>query len=551
MNNYFNVLKAMFKNKLRFGAGKSKRSIVGLLCLLGVAYTLTMVSLLTVIVELKELLIIPEWSSSFFFFMLMTASLIVLIFGIVSLVSTLYLSKDTDFYSMLPIKQSTVFAAKLSFVYISETAIVTAITLPIVITFGIVIKAWAWYYIISILMLAAVPSLPLVLAAIVAIPVMFIASKVKNRSIVALVFYMLLFGGFFAVYLYFIFASVNVNVTPDAMESAMRGLRAIQYVFYPYTALSAAALGMPTYGMGVGASTAVNLLIFIGSSAALAGILFIAAKFMYARSVKANNQTDNSKAKKGVFKSSSGFKALVKREYLSSLRTAQVAFQCYAVMLLPIIMSVALSIVLRNTVQSLEDVSQVAFDTRFFAMVLFCTLAAMSGTLGNAACTTFSREGNAMSSLKILPVDIKQIFKAKLAAWLVIAVPVSAVSVAIVNAMMFDWQFTLLSVFSLIPLTFVFLVFGALWDLTAPKLKWTDPSQAIKHNGHVTIGQLLTIAGGLVALVMLFILFFNGVSMDVSLAVCWTIIYAILVIFGIVDILLYRRVDEYYNRIEI
>ena len=184
-------------------------------------------------------------------------------------------------------------------------------------------------------------------------------------------------------------------------------------------------------------------------------------------------------------------------------------------------------------------------------MVLFCTLAAMSGTLGNAACTTFSREGNAMSSLKILPVDIKQIFKAKLAAWLVIAVPVSAVSVAIVNAMMFDWQFTLLSVFSLIPLTFVFLVFGALWDLTAPKLKWTDPSQAIKHNGHVTIGQLLTIAGGLVALVMLFILFFNGVSMDVSLAVCWTIIYAILVIFGIVDILLYRRVDEYYNRIEI
>ncbi|MDE6401706.1 MAG: hypothetical protein K2L54_03740 [Clostridiales bacterium] len=547
MNNYFTVLKAMFKNKLRFGAGKSKRSVIGFLCLLGVVYALVMTALLTLVVELRELLVIPQLAVSFFFFVLMTAALIVLIFGIISLVTTLYLSKDTDFYSVLPIKQTTVFAAKLSFVYIFETAIVMLITLPVIITFGIVIEAWAWYYVISIIMLAAVPSLPLVFAAIIAIPVMFIASKVKNRSIVALIFYMLLFGGFFGVYLYFVFSSVNVSVDPEALEKAYQGIVYVQDAFYPYTALSVASLGIPAYGMSVGASTAINLLIFVGSSAALLAVLMFAAKFMYSQSVKANNQTDNSRAKKGEFKSQSGFKALIKREYLSSLRTAQVAFQCYAVMLLPIIMSVALSVVMRKTSQSINNapMDALAFDTRFFTMILFCTLAAMIGTLGNAASTTFSREGNAMASLKIMPVDIRRILKAKITAWVAIATPVAAVSVAIVNALNFDWQFMLLSVFSLIPLSVAFIVFGALWDLNAPKLKWTDPSQAIKHNGHVTVGQLLSIAGGLVVMVILFVLFYHDVPMDITLAVCWALIYAILVIFAIADILYYRRVYEY------
>lgn len=557
MSNYLSVLKAMFKNKLRFSEGKSKRSVIGFLCLIGASYALVMAILLSVVVEFGRMfnnpqmqIQFPTMNVSFYFLILLTAAGIVLIFGIISLITTLYLSKDTDFYSVLHIKQSTVFAAKLSFVYISETVIVTAIVLPIMITFGAVTKAWAWYYIISLLMLAIIPAMPLVLAAIVAIPVMFIASKVKHRSAVALAFYTLLFGGFFGAYLYFVFASTNSSVSPEEIEKAMSGALGIMYAFYPYTALSMSVFGVSSYGLGVGASTAVNLLIFVGSSAALLVILMLAAKFMYTQSVKANNQTNNATAKKGEFKSSSAIKALMKREYISSFRTVQVAFQCYAVMILPIIMSVALSIVFGNIIKDINSVG-VGFDTRFFTMCTMCALMAMIATIGNAASTTFSREGKAISSLKILPVDIRGILKSKLLAWMAIGVPVSAIAVVIVNVMNFDLQLTLLSVFSLIPLSVVFIVFGALWDLSAPKLNWTDPSQAIKHNGHVTIGQLICIGSGMAVMTVMFILFFNNVSMNIILPVCWALIYAILVIFGVVDILLYRRVDEYYKRIEI
>ena len=42
MSNYLSVLKAMFKNKLRFSEGKSKRSVIGFLCLIGASYALVM-----------------------------------------------------------------------------------------------------------------------------------------------------------------------------------------------------------------------------------------------------------------------------------------------------------------------------------------------------------------------------------------------------------------------------------------------------------------------------------------------------------------------------
>lgn len=550
MNNFVTVLKALFKNKLRIGEGKSKRSVIGFAAVLCTAYVLVMTGMLIMIVKFAELLALQPYTLLFYFFMLMTAALVVLIFGIINLVSVLYLSKDTDFFSMLPVKQSTVFAAKLSYVYISEMILVAVVLTPVSIAFGIVIKAWAWYYVSTLLMMAIIPAFPLVLAAIIAIPVMFIASKVKHREIITLIFYMALFGGFFGVYIYFMLMSSNTGVTPDALQTTLRALINIMYAFYPYTALALSAQGIPSYGLGVGASVSVNLIIFIGSSAVLLLILLTAARFMYAQSVKSNNQTNNSSAKKGEFKASSGLKSLIKREYISSLRTTQVAFQCYAVMLLPIIISVAFGLVFKKTLGSFGQI-EYASGEKFFLLVSFCMLAAMFVTLGNAASTTFSREGQAVSSLKILPVGIKYILKAKIIAWACLAAPVATVCVAIVNIMIFDWQFMVLSVFSLIPLSVMFVIFGALWDLSAPKLKWTDPAQAIKHNGHVTIGQLLSMGVCLVILLVNYILFTNNVSIDVVSAVCWTLIYSVLVIFAIINIILYRKVELYYERIEI
>ena len=551
MNNYLICLKAMFKNKLRLSGDRSKKSLIAFIALLVVTYALVMTALLSTVVSLKVLLSIPEFTILVYFFILITSALIVLVFGIVHLVSTLYLSKDTDFYSMLPIKSSTVFAAKLSFVYLFETGLVAVVTLPLFIALGIVANARAGFYIITLLTVFAVPAMPLLIAAIFSVPTMFIASKLKNRNIVALIFYLVLFGGFFGVYIYFLSADPGSEITEESMRRMAETIKNVLYVFYPYTALSYAACGIPSFGLSAGASTAANLAIFYGISLAFVVIIMLAAKFMYAQSVKANNQTNNSVAKKGEYKSSTGIRSLIKREYISSLRTTQTAFQCYAVMLLPIIFSVMFGVTFKNTLTSVIAKTEGIIDSRFFLLISYSMFAALYAALGNGSLTTFSREGKAMASLKILPVKPTTLLRAKVTAWLIFALPVSAIGVVIFSVFMFDLASFLLAIFALVPLTAVFLLFAALWDLSAPKLNWTDPMQAIKHNGHGTIGQLIQLAPGLVIMILCLVIFSVGISFDTIYALFWGFIYLELVIFIVVDILLYRKVDKFYNRIEI
>ena len=100
-------------------------------------------------------------------------------------------------------------------------------------------------------------------------------------------------------------------------------------------------------------------------------------------------------------------------------------------------------------------------------------------------------------------------------------------------------------------LVVAFVVFGALWDLKSPKLKWTDPMQAIKHNTHVTGGQFICMAVGLVLLVLYMILSGVGVAENVVMACYWVARYAAVAVFAVVDYLMYRHVNEYYERLEI
>ncbi len=556
MNNFGILLKSMFRNKLRFGADATKRKKIGFSVMFGLAYVMIVAILLLLIISMRDFLTAqPQLAMMMYFMILISAASFVLVFGIVHLVSVLYLSKDTDFYSTLPVKPVTVFAAKLAFVYLFEMAVVAAVMLPLIIAFGIIVKAWAWYYVISISTLVVVPSLPLAVAAIFAIPVMYIAGKLKNRNIISLVFYMLLFGGLFAVYIYAMFSSTNIGgedgvITEEQLNGYLKTLEYVFYVFYPYTSLSLAALGIPSHGLSVGADVAVNLVIFLVISIALIVVLLILGKFMYGQSAKANNQTSSSKAKKGEFKSGSGLKALIKREYVSSLRTTQTAFQCYSVFMLPIIFAVMFGLVFGNLFKATDGASS-AFASNFSLIVTLSSITIMLAAVGNAAATTFSREGIALASLKTLPIGIKGILKAKLIAWLAIALPTTAVTVTIANAFHFGVEYYLPSLFGLMLLVVAFVVFGALWDLKSPKLKWTDPMQAIKHNTHVTGGQFICMAVGLVLLVLYMILSGVGVAENVVMACYWVALYAAVAVFAVVDYLMYRHVNEYYERLEI
>ncbi len=512
------LLVAMFRNKFRFNGGTSNGKKVATLILFGFSYAIVLAILMLLTWQVAPALVAQGMSSLFYLFMLTSGAGIVLVFGIIYLVSTLYLAKDTDFYSTLPVKNTTVFAAKVLFVYLTETVLVYAVILPVMIQFGILAEMWFGYYIISILMLAVVPALPLSLAAIFAVPVMYLASKLKNRNIVAIIFYCVLFGGFFASY-FAMFIGLNGGGSTDIDVNAMaKVLEVLSYIF---------------------------------------SVLLLLGKFMYAQSAKANNQTDNSKAKKGEFKASSAIKALIKREYTVAMRTTSTAFQCYVVIILPVIIAVGMTIMMQSMLNRIPTgelpPDGAAIMRVFFAVLVLSTVLTVLASSANAAASTFSREGKSMASLKTLPLNIKTVLKGKIAAWCLLTLPVAVIAMVIPNIVFWDALQFVLSAVAAVCYMFCFVAFGALWDLGSPKLNWTDPKDAIKHNTHVMAGQFICMAPGFVGMLTVIIMMSINAAFSLTtlMAVVWSITYILLAAFVVATVLLYRRAEKNYNRIEI
>lgn len=545
MNNFKLVFSALLTNKLRFSETATRKKRVLTFVLIAFVYAAVMSVALVVTVSLARMLSSSSMPQMVYMMLLIGAAMIVLVFGVFNLVSVLYLSKDTDFYSALPVKSQVVFFAKLLYVYVSELFLVVALFLPIIIVFGAVSGLWVGYYFITIPTLLIVPALPLMIAAIFAIPIMYLAGKLKNRNGIVLVFYMLLFGGFFAGYFVLMFSFMDINfeeLTPEKLESLLNVIRVIGYVLYPFTALSNAAFGVQMYGLSVGLSTFVNLLIFLAISVALLAITLLACRFMYDQAAKANNQTYQKLTKHGEYKALNVTGTLIKRELVNAMRSTQIAFQCFGANIILLMFPFILVYIVNLTFADLDKGSILLYDFSYMLLILPSVFSAVS--------TSFSREGISMASLKTMPVTAKQIVAAKVMLWAAIAVPVSIISVTIVSVYNFvSYLYIAILVYSLL---FVIAgsVFSAIWDLRAPKLKWTDPIQAIKHNGNASGGMIMLMIGGFINLIATLALTSLGKTAT-AMIVFWSIAVAWLVVVAVVDILMYRRINTYYNRIEV
>lgn len=546
------LLGALIKNKFRFGEATSKKKKIGLFVLLGIAYLSILLVVLSITIALGFVLVEYGMGQIAYFIILLVGAAVVLIFGIINLVTTLYLAKDTDFYSMLPVNPTVVFLAKLLYVYFSEAVIVGAVVLPAMIAFGIVAKMWAGYYIISLLMLPIIPALPLIVAAIFAIPVMYIAGKTKNRNIVPFIFYCVMFFGFFALYFYMVFSSNSSDgMSQEQIESMIAVMQVFGYILYPYTAITSAALKIPSFGLSAGLSVLVNLLIFIGVSAVLLGLITLLGHVMYSQSAKSNNQTDNSKVKVGSFKSTGGLRALIKREYIIAMRTPAVAFQCFGAVFIPVIFSIMLGAGLINVFIPPEDAG-VTLDKMFGTVIALSVLIIMLPTVANGAITSFSREGTTLATLKVMPLPVSRIVLAKAIAWSIFACPAGIVSAVIIGAFNFDALYFVLSLVAFTILPAIYVIYGVLWDLAAPKLKWNDPIQAVKHNTHATVGQLLGMLAGVVLTVFSAVL---PLALNFGYAgtalTFWLLVLVVMIIFGVSSAVLYKRAEKHYNSIEL
>ncbi len=283
MRNFWLVFRLQLKNMLRKDPAKGNKRRIAWIAGLAVSYAVIAAAFIFTIVLMGGAFADFSLQSEFVALILLCGLMVVLVFGIVTVLTSLYFSRDTEFFLTLPVKPSAVFAAKLMVVYVTELCVAALLLVPCLIAAGVVMHAPAQFYVLLPVAVLCTPAIPLFVAAVVSVPIMYIVSFFRNRGALGSIFVLLLFGAFFTVY--YMGVSKMQNIDPETVD-----LAAIQHIFvaiansvYPLYALARAMTGDVVFGLGSATSFAVNFFICIGSIVAVGGIALLVSATVYRR----------------------------------------------------------------------------------------------------------------------------------------------------------------------------------------------------------------------------------------------------------------------------
>lgn len=424
----------------------------------------------------------------------MAYCVISVIFGTFSVLSKLFMAKDNEFLASLPASQGTVFSVKFLHAYLGQLLLSAFFILPPCVLYGL--KALdAAAYPLSLLMVLAAPVIPLFISTLLAMLVMRLASRMKNRDTVVMILSMLLVLGvvFLQTSLYsFIPDQMPENFLEDLLSSNAGALQSICAAFPP-----AGWMG------SVIASSAEErlyaLMLLAAVIAALGIIIYLLGRRVYLKSALTLAEAPARKVRarqlSGV---SSPVKAIFKKEWKSILKTPVYAMNALSgAVILPIML---LFIWLGGTLDASALLSEIGYNPSDFTHLSVCSviisgILCFCGGLNVGGSTMLTREGKSVWILKVIPVSPDKIIKAKLLASLSISY-ISLIIPAVIIAILLGGAVTetlIAMIISLLLCTAVSSI-SLLFDICHPNLSWQSPTQAIKQSLNSMMAMIVEFA---------------------------------------------------------
>lgn len=419
------------------------------------------------------------------------AGLIIMLFGVFYIISTLFLAKDTEFLTSLPVKPGSVFLSKFILVLIGELPFSFALMMPAVIIYGVGLKKGILYYLASILCTALIPLVPLAIAVVLTLLLMNIVAKSKRRDLITII------GGIVLIIAIFIaqnyFASVMPENTSEISMVLFQNSKAvvefIGRVFPPSVWVTKVLTGtLP--------EAALNLLYLLLVSAAAFVFVYVLASFIYQKGaiaqLEARKKTGKTRMRYGR---SSHVMAIFKNEWRIILRTPVYALNSLTVIIMvPMLMLLPMfggNLAKEKEIQYFFSLIQGQTSPSHLVLILAGILSLLA-LMNPAISTTFSREGKNFWILKNIPARPEIQVLGKLLAGYSISF-IAMLLAAIICIFAFKLKpvlvimMIILSSLALIPVS----VANIVVDLIRPKLVWSNPQEAIKQNMNSFIGMLL------------------------------------------------------------
>ncbi|MFZ5974494.1 MAG: putative ABC transporter permease subunit [Bacillota bacterium] len=555
MSGFLTILKMQLRSRYGLSVIKSNyrndkkafRKQIGLfiLALYGIVALLGTYSFL--VYKITELFMSVNQGGQVLIYAFLAILIMILFFGLVVVLGTLFFAKDSEFLSTLPIHQRTVFLSKLAMVYLSELAVSFLLLAPVVIIYGSMAAMGFEYYIKAFVIWLFVPAIPLLIASLLASVFMGFIGKTRHRSLLAII------GGLGGlVLLVAVQMAINIMIQTTDRETL------IQMLAQPNGMINLMGSSFPPSAWAVNALLLGGfegikyLLGFAGLSLVLFAVVIFIANFIYYRG--ALSQLETLKKLKIVAKSDYAKRqkppvfAIFIREWKTILRSPAYAINSltgivmgFIVMLLPLISTAAIGDKeLSSLFQMLRSSNQ---DIVCLVLAGFMTL---FGSINPAASTALSREGKGVWLSNTFPVPFatqvqaKFLFGYSIAAATAFSTGLGAIIGVGLNILTVVFAF-LISLVVLAATTAISLEI----DLIRPKFVWNNEMEAIKQNMNSLWAMLLSLV--LLALFGGFIYVMTGVIANTVYITLITLALAAAVFFIGYTMLMNTAKKAYYE----
>lgn len=533
MKKFLTLVKLLFSQQFKAKASVDKKKRGGTIVafvILGICFAPMLVGVAFVMFALGQL---AGTNQGIVAMLILFCQALVLLLGLPSLISGVFMPKDADKLLYLPIKPSTIFSAKLTVAYLNEV-ITTAVTiLFLLLPYGLGANVAVSYYLMLVPALLLIPLLPILIGSIIAMPFAILLSKVGKNGLGKTLVTVLFFVLFMALYMFLMISLTNLEASmPNGELTTEQLLVLIQDVIYQ---LSAKMVYVHTNYVLAGsivattfASWIVNFLLTLGEFAVLGALTILIAKPFYRYMLANQIEGGGGSSKKAKLtydtKPTSVLKQLITTDLKRTLRDSQLGFQSFAgIILMPLIV-----IVFGTSMNTDMGDGVTIFTDPIYQLVAPVLLVAYFTLLG--CCTNvlglypITRENKSFYVLKTLPISFNTILLAKVILSTLLMVVVSLITTIVaVFAMHIAWYYAIGMMIVLTLVGFGSQCITTRVDLKDPKFGWSSFQQSLKNSKNswiaILVGFVSMLVIGIIATV--FIALYVATQLQILSALMW------------------------------
>lgn len=407
--------------------------------------------------------------------------------------SGLYFSRDTAWMAYLPVKSRTVMAAKMTEIWLGETAFCAAVLLPVFILYGGYLNAGAGYYIRMLFVTLLTPVLPLTVSMVLTSLLARATSLMRHKEAWIYGGSVLLLAG-----ILYLETSVLPQIPQDAGMMFMVSLLLQREGLLNMLVGSFPPVLWAVHGISGNIS---EFLLFVGTcmGLGLGGLALLGNGYLMLCTRQSEQGTRKRRTCAGGvrWRQRSPLAALFRREFSEIVKTPAYAFNCLTMViifpLMVVMMSVGISSQISMDVLHGEVLQLLGGFAQTDILLMLAAALSFAALINPAIATAVSREGGRLPISRMLPVSARTQLRAKLAMGMTL--DGLSLLVGVMTLVVLLPEYTLVAALAAVPalmLSYAICAVSLTVDAVRPNLHWTSETQVIKQSTNVLFGMLIS-----------------------------------------------------------